>query len=311
MYCSAEVEAKEAEAKRAREAAEAKAKEEEVKFGYWQQEFGCWKGMLMRIFGIALVWLILQFDVIPLTLEFAKRYWPFFYFSPIFLAIFLDYRWAYEDEAHGLWPKFSFPKSKADGCMALVGLFLKGLLLTSGFFPIMFMRIAEGILFVGQYTLILVCWAIIVISIWTPTLFSKQCPTMKNLCQQYHVERSTGLDFTADIRQNCKYLKENCKTLAVGICRVPLLLCNPLLCVTTLKAAVLLYFVNVFCTFFLLSYFSFRIGVAAYTYKLFTFVGWSDELVQAIVWTYTLQHDEPHVTLSYACRIRNEMGISP
>lgn len=190
-----------------------------------------------------------------------------------FYIAYLDSRWAYPDERHKFWPTFSIPKSKKDFCWAVVGIFIK-LFFLFFFGTAACFRLVECVIpLISNFT-VFYCMLILICCVFTPTIFSKQCPTMKELCQEYHQER-----FQREKEGECKYLKRNFKQFFTGICKFCCLCCEPLKFATTWKALFVVGSIQVWGSILLMLYFWVRATVAAYTYKLFTLQGWKDEMV--------------------------------
>merc|ERR1719158_243279 len=96
---------------------------------------------------------------------------------------------------------------------------------------------------------------------------------MKEVVQQFRDEK---LEIA---NGKCTYVKTNFRQFVLGFCKLPCLLCRPQRFVTVGKALAVLVFVEMLGGMCLYLYILIRTLVSGYTYKLFTFKGWADEVI--------------------------------
>jgi len=157
--------------------------------------------------------------------------------------------------------------------LAMVGIMIKGAFILLVSEP-MLTTICEDFFGFMVYLFVLGGMGILMFTIYLPITCSRtRCPTMKEVVQQFRDEK---LEIA---NGRCTYVKTNFRQFVLGFCKLPCLLCRPQKFVTVGKALVVLVFVEMLGGMCLYLYILIRTLVSGYTYKLFTFRGWADEVV--------------------------------
>jgi len=187
---------------------------------------------------------------------------------------YVDYCWAPQGEKFP--PKCQGPRSCGDFFMAVVGIMIKGACILLVSEP-MLTTICEDFFGFMVYLFFLGFMGILMFTIYLPVTCSRtRCggsPTLKEVAQQFRAEK------TEIANGKCTYVKTNFRQFVLGFCKLPCLLCRPQKFVTMGKALAVLVFVEMLGGMCLYLHILIRTLVSGYTYKLFTFRGWADEVI--------------------------------
>eukprot|EP00746_Dinoflagellata_sp_MGD_P162685 gnl/MRDRNA2_/MRDRNA2_90354_c0_seq1.p1 gnl/MRDRNA2_/MRDRNA2_90354_c0~~gnl/MRDRNA2_/MRDRNA2_90354_c0_seq1.p1 ORF type:complete len:493 (-),score=87.80 gnl/MRDRNA2_/MRDRNA2_90354_c0_seq1:294-1691(-) len=201
---------------------------------------------------------------------------------------YMDTCWAAPGKGHKIWPRCEGPRSRLDGFMALTALVVK-VLATSWLFVGGQLRVHllwfTSFKFWGAAVLTL---AILMVVFYLPCmLFTdmlKKQPTIKDLSDQICNEKIDGDSLKNFCAKPCEaacpeYIRKNMKQYVMGIVRLPLICCQPRKFVTVLKSFTLLIVIKLLGTIMLMYYIMVRCHFSAFTWKLFTFQGWVEEVL--------------------------------
>jgi hypothetical protein len=183
----------------------------------------------------------------------------------------VDYCWAPQGEKYP--PKCQGPRSCGDFFLAVVGIMMKGAFILLVSEP-MLTTICEDIFGFMMNLFFLGGMGALMFTIYLPiTCSRRRCPTMKEVAQQFRAEK---IEIASG---KCAYVRTHFRQFLLGFVKLPCLLCRPQKFVTVGKALFVLVFVEMLGGMCLYLYILIRTLVSGYTYKLFTFRGWGDEVI--------------------------------
>lgn len=183
----------------------------------------------------------------------------------------LDYRWAPAEEKLG--PKCQKPVSLVDFLLAVMGLFFKGVFIFL-VCPPAFANLLEDVGSFAFHLAMLCMWMVPMCTVCLPvTVWCS--PTVKDVTDQFRLEKASMAE------GKLQYVKKNAGRFLCTLLLSPIKLLWPPTFVTTGKALAVLVVVEGFFAMCAWGYALGRVIFSAYTYKMFTFYGWVQEIAIA------------------------------